>query len=107
MTSDPQAQEIIRRYRIRNERKLYELVGRIACKRAGVPYPKTVLEPMPLKAADLVPEIMKMVTAYKRPDGSVAPGKLRPELIQSDERLERSLEDAKAWLAEVSSAPRT
>jgi hypothetical protein len=67
---DEAAQEVLRRYRVRNERKLYELVGRIACKRAGVDYPKQ-FEPMPLKAAELVPGIMRTVTSFKRGDGSV------------------------------------
>jgi hypothetical protein len=96
---DEAAQEVLRRYRVRNERKLYELVGRIACKRAGVDYPKQ-FEPMPLKAAELVPGIMRTVTSFKRGDGSVVAGVLRPELMRSDERVERSVEDARAWLGE-------
>lgn len=44
------------------------------------------------------PEIMRQVTAYKRRDGTVVPGRVNPGDL-SAERVEKSLEDAKAWLA--------
>jgi hypothetical protein len=43
------------------------------------------------------PEIMRQVTAYKRPDGTVVRGKLNPAELSAD-RVTKSLEDAKAWV---------
>ena len=51
-----------------------------------------------------VGEVMRHVTAYKRPDGTLVPGRVNPASL-SDERLEKSLADAEAWLAEVPGGP--
>jgi hypothetical protein len=74
----------IRKERWKNERSLYVAVGRIAGKTGKDPG-----------------EVMERVTAYKRRDGSVAPGRKRPELLRSDEAVEKSLADANAWLASL------
>lgn len=46
------------------------------------------------------PEVMRHVTAYKRRDGSVAGGRVNPALL-TPERVTKSLEDAKSWLADL------
>ena len=81
MTEDVEAEKAIRAYRVRQERRLYECVGKLAKK---------------LPAQD-PPEIMRTVTAWKGKDGRERGGIMRPELL-SDERLSRSIADAEAWL---------
>jgi len=66
------------------ERQLYRLVGEISR--------KTHLDPV---------SIMKTATSYRRPDGTIVQGMMRPELIRSDERLERSVADAQKWLEQL------
>lgn len=44
--------------------------------------------------------LMREVTSYKRADGTIIPGRSNPSGLSS-ERLEKSLEDADAWLASL------
>lgn len=44
--------------------------------------------------------LMREVTSYKRTDGTVVPGRANPSGL-SPERLEKSLEDAEGWLADL------
>jgi hypothetical protein len=46
------------------------------------------------------PGVMTEVTAYKKPDGFVVKGRMNPSGL-SQERLQKSLEDAEAWLADL------
>ena len=79
-----QTEQAIRAHRVRLERRLYQLVGEITAKTGKDPA-----------------EVMRFCTSYKKPDGTVVPGKMRPELLRSDEHLEKSVEDAEVWLREV------
>jgi len=81
---DLKTETAIRNERWRNERELYAVVGRIAEREKKEPG-----------------EVMEHVTAYRRRDGTRAPGRKRPELLRSDEAVEKSLEDAKAWLTSL------
>jgi hypothetical protein len=85
---DVQTETAIRNERWKKERSLYAVVGRIA-------------EKVGREAGD----VMEEVTAYKRKDGSRAGGRKRPELLRSDERVEKSLDDANAWLASLEATP--
>lgn len=84
MTLADQTEQAIRAHRVRMERRLYELVGQISQKSRKDPV-----------------WVMRMCTSYKRPDGSIVAGLMRPELIRSDERLERSVKDAEMWLEKL------
>jgi hypothetical protein len=44
--------------------------------------------------------LMREVTAYKKPDGVIVPGRSNPSGMTS-ERLERSIADADAWIADL------
>jgi hypothetical protein len=46
------------------------------------------------------PEVMRQVTAYKRRDGTVVPGRVNPAELTA-ERVTKSLADAQAWLADL------
>jgi len=84
LPADMQAEADIRKARTRRERELYGLVGKIA------------------KLSGKEPEdVMEHVTAFVRADGTRAPGYKRPELIRNDKRLENSVRDAQAWLADL------
>jgi hypothetical protein len=82
---DVLAENAIRKALWNDQRELLGAVGRIAAKTGRDP-----------------PEIMREVTAYKRPDGSVVGGKVNPAML-TPERLEKSLDDARAWLADLES----
>lgn len=77
---DMVAEKAIRAFRVKQERTLYALVGKLATK----------LERDPV-------EVMLTVTAWTGKDGKERRGIMRPELL-SDERLDRSVKDAEAWL---------
>jgi hypothetical protein len=81
---DVRAEDSIRKARWDEERALLAAVQRIADKTGKDP-----------------PEVMREVTAYRRKDGTVAGGKTNPAQLGSAERVSKSLEDARAWLAEL------
>lgn len=81
---DVRTENALRAGRTVTERKLLAAVGAI-CDRTG----------------QEATEVMKQVTAYKRKsDDQLITGRLNPALL-SEERLEKSLEDAEAWLASL------
>lgn len=79
---DMETEKALREARWRDERLLLVAVGQIA-KRTG----------------DEPGKVMEQVTAYRRKDGTVAQGRKDPALLRSHEAVEKSLEDARAWLA--------
>lgn len=83
MTLDQETEQSIKRFRVRQERRLYELVGEISKRLDKDP-----------------PEVMQTVTSWKGKDGRERQGGLRPELL-SDERLANSIKDAEGWLASI------
>jgi hypothetical protein len=80
---DVQAERSIRAERVALERRLLTLVQELA--------QRTNEDP---------PAIMRQVTAFKTREGRLVNGKVNPALL-SDERLEKSLADAEAWLADL------
>lgn len=81
---DVRTENALRNAKWQSERKLLALVGQIA-------------ERTKREAQD----VMREVTAYKRKsDDQLVTGRLNPALL-SEERLEKSLEDAEAWLASL------
>jgi hypothetical protein len=81
---DVRTENALRGARWKTERRLLELVGLIA-ERTG-------------KEAQ---DVMKEATAYKRKsDDQLITGRTNPALL-SEERLEKSVEDAEAWLASL------
>lgn len=85
---DVQAEQAIRAGTEVLERKLYAAVSQLAAK---VTPPRDELA------------LMREVTAYKKPDGTVIGGRSNPSGMTS-ERLEKSLADAEAWLADLRKA---
>lgn len=81
---DLETADAIREARWAEERELLSTVGRI----------------VELSGKDGT-EVMRTVTAYKARDGTVMHGKSNPALLQSAERVTKSLADAKAWLADL------
>lgn len=80
---DVRAENSIRASRVVSERRLLGCVQQIA--------ERTNEDP---------PAVMRQVTAYKNRDGATINGRVNPALL-SDERLEKSLADAEAWLADL------
>lgn len=80
---DVRAENSLRKERWKSERRLL-----------------TVAQLIGEKEGKEVRDVMQHVTAYKRPDGTVVPGRVNPAAL-SDERLEKSLEDAEAWLKDL------
>lgn len=84
---DERTEQAIRAGTVALERKLLSAVGRLS-------------ERVSRDALSL----MREVTAYKRADGTTVPGRSNPSGLTS-ERLEKSLEDAEAWLASLPAPP--
>ena len=80
---DERAERDIRSLTVVLERKLLTAVGRLS-ERLG----RDALG------------IMRQVTAYKKPDGTIVPGRSNPSGLTS-ERLEKSVTDAEGWLADL------
>lgn len=81
---DVRTENALRNAKWQSERKLLALVGQIA-----------------EKTGKEAQDVMREVTAYKRKaDDQLVTGRLNPALL-SEERLEKSLEDAEAWLASL------
>lgn len=83
LTDDERAEKEIRNQTGILERKLYASVARLS-ERTG----RDTLG------------LMRQVTAYKAKDGTIVPGRSNPSGLTS-ERLEKSLGDAEAWLADL------
>ena len=76
-----------------------------AIREGTVALERKLLRAVALLADRIKPErdalsIMREVTAYRKPDGSVVPGRMNPSGL-SAERLEKSLSDAEGWLADL------
>jgi hypothetical protein len=87
---DVRAETAIREARWNLERRLLRAVALIA--------ERTGRDP---------PGVMREVTAYRKPDGSVVKGRVNPAELGSVERVEKSLEDAEAWLADLDKQSKT
>jgi hypothetical protein len=83
LPADIQAEKSIREARWKSERRLYAAV-------------KAISDATDIEAR----EVMLTVTKYRRRDGTVVEGRVRPELL-SEERVEKSLEDALAWMGDL------
>lgn len=83
LSPDEQAERDIRSLTVVLERKLLTAVGRLS-ERTG----RDALG------------IMRQVTAYKKPDGTIIPGRSNPSGLTS-ERLEKSVADAEGWLSDL------
>lgn len=81
---DVVVEDAIRKARWDEERELLRAVGEIARRTGRDP-----------------PAVMRQVTAFKARDGTVVSGKANPAQLASAERVSKSLEDAKAWLADL------
>lgn len=83
---DVRGEQMLRASRVAKEREFYALVAKIAA------------------AEDMDgPEVARTMSGYEREGVKVA-GKMRPETL-SDERLEKSLADGRAWLEALNGKP--
>ena len=84
LPADTQGERLLHQSRVARERKFYALIQRLS-------------ELQPDKDP---PDIAREVTCYKAKDGRQVKGVVRPEGM-SEERLERSLEDAQWWIEKL------
>ena len=84
LPADVQGEKLLRQSRVAKERRFYALIKRLS-------------ELQPEKDP---PDIAREVTCYTTKDGRKVGGIVRPENI-SEERLDKSLEDAEWWIAEL------
>jgi hypothetical protein len=84
LPADVQGERLLHESRVAKERRFYALISRLA-------------ELQPEKDP---PDIAREITGYKAKDGRSVKGVVRPEGL-TEERLDRSLEDAKWWIEDL------